>query len=237
MNKTQKTPPLSPRTGSIQLIIIGIIVALLVIAIGIWYFSGSKSASQNPPNGVACTQEAMECPDGSYVGRTGPACEFSACPSTAPSANWKTYNNSVIGFSFKYPSEFTTKPTQQSLPFGQTAVTIAGSKSMSNTNPIPLPQILLTVSPKKTTDTIENDAKQIAANPSACNGTLIVATTTLMGQEAALITCNLRQSLNLYPYATLDFYHKTLSFKLVLNNYPAARDVIKQIGGSFIFTK
>jgi hypothetical protein len=31
-------------------------------------------------NKVFCTQEAKECPDGSYVGRSGPACEFSACP-------------------------------------------------------------------------------------------------------------------------------------------------------------
>jgi len=29
---------------------------------------------------VFCTQEARECPDGSYVGRTGPNCEFAACP-------------------------------------------------------------------------------------------------------------------------------------------------------------
>lgn len=29
----------------------------------------------------ACTMEAKLCPDGSYVGRTGPNCEFSPCPS------------------------------------------------------------------------------------------------------------------------------------------------------------
>ena len=29
---------------------------------------------------VFCTQEAKLCSDGSYVGRTGPRCEFSACP-------------------------------------------------------------------------------------------------------------------------------------------------------------
>tara|TARA_B100000508_G_scaffold31981_1_gene24596 strand:- start:34622 stop:35248 length:627 start_codon:yes stop_codon:yes gene_type:complete len=29
---------------------------------------------------VACTQEAKMCPDGSFVGRTGPNCEFEACP-------------------------------------------------------------------------------------------------------------------------------------------------------------
>jgi len=36
---------------------------------------------------VFCTMDAMMCPDGSYVGRTGPNCEFAACPvtETAPS--------------------------------------------------------------------------------------------------------------------------------------------------------
>lgn len=32
-------------------------------------------------NGVACTMEAKLCPDGSYVGRSGPKCEFTPCPS------------------------------------------------------------------------------------------------------------------------------------------------------------
>ncbi len=31
---------------------------------------------------VACTMDAMMCPDGSYVGRTAPNCEFSACPAS-----------------------------------------------------------------------------------------------------------------------------------------------------------
>ena len=31
-------------------------------------------------NKVFCTQEAKQCPDGSYVGRTGSACEFASCP-------------------------------------------------------------------------------------------------------------------------------------------------------------
>src|SRR3989338_5930321 len=33
---------------------------------------------------TACTLEAKLCPDGSYVGRTGPNCEFTACPSPSP---------------------------------------------------------------------------------------------------------------------------------------------------------
>lgn len=31
---------------------------------------------------IACTLDAMICPDGTAVGRTGPNCEFAACPST-----------------------------------------------------------------------------------------------------------------------------------------------------------
>lgn len=35
---------------------------------------------------VACTMDAKQCPDGSFVGRTGPNCEFAPCPIvTAPS--------------------------------------------------------------------------------------------------------------------------------------------------------
>ena len=29
---------------------------------------------------VYCTQDAQECPDGSFVGRIGPRCEFAPCP-------------------------------------------------------------------------------------------------------------------------------------------------------------
>jgi hypothetical protein len=32
-------------------------------------------------NTVSCTKEAKKCPDGSYVSRTGPKCEFEKCPS------------------------------------------------------------------------------------------------------------------------------------------------------------
>ena len=35
-------------------------------------------AEELPP--VLCTQEVMLCPDGTYVGRTGPNCEFTPCP-------------------------------------------------------------------------------------------------------------------------------------------------------------
>lgn len=42
---------------------------------------GGKNFIRDIPddNITACTMEARECPDGSWVGRTGPNCEFS-CP-------------------------------------------------------------------------------------------------------------------------------------------------------------
>lgn len=35
---------------------------------------------QPDPGPVACTMEAKQCPDGSFVGRQGPNCAFAPCP-------------------------------------------------------------------------------------------------------------------------------------------------------------
>ncbi len=50
------------------------------------YFT-SKDASVQ----VACTQDAYQCADGSWVGRTAPACNF-ICPTTTPSYGYQTAN-------------------------------------------------------------------------------------------------------------------------------------------------
>ena len=55
------------------------------------------------PGQIACTQEAKLCPDGSYVGRTGPKCEFAACPSNDL---WKTTTEN--GITFQYPETLLT---------------------------------------------------------------------------------------------------------------------------------
>jgi len=39
----------------------------------------TSAPDEVPQLKVACTEEAKQCPDGSFVGRSGPHCEF-ICP-------------------------------------------------------------------------------------------------------------------------------------------------------------
>lgn len=60
------------------------LVALLVLFIAtllvfIFSYCGALSSSFLRSS-IACTEEARVCPGGSVVTRTGPQCEFSACP-------------------------------------------------------------------------------------------------------------------------------------------------------------
>lgn len=74
-----------------------IVIAIVVIAVLLFIFWPSVSAmflksqvSSNPSSGssnqpttqnpVACTEEAKLCSDGTSVVRSGPKCEFAACP-------------------------------------------------------------------------------------------------------------------------------------------------------------
>ncbi|OGK40707.1 hypothetical protein A3A74_03760 [Candidatus Roizmanbacteria bacterium RIFCSPLOWO2_01_FULL_35_13] len=48
-----------------------------------------------PPEQIACTMDAMLCPDGSSVGRSGPNCEFSPCPTVTDENN--TFCGGIAG--------------------------------------------------------------------------------------------------------------------------------------------
>lgn len=62
-----------------------IVAVLLVAAAALAYVAAYGPAARRPsPGPVACTMEAKLCPDGSYVGRGGPNCEFAPCPGTPP---------------------------------------------------------------------------------------------------------------------------------------------------------
>ena len=58
-------------------VIIAIISAVFMAGFLIINFSDKDYEDDN----IYCTQDAKLCPDGSYVGRTGPNCEFALCPS------------------------------------------------------------------------------------------------------------------------------------------------------------
>lgn len=80
------------------------------------FFTFQKGKDKN----VACTLEAKQCPDGSFVGRSGPNCAFADCPAANANAvtnqNLNTsdeliagrdlYINKELGFSFQYPVTF-----------------------------------------------------------------------------------------------------------------------------------
>ena len=54
----------------------------------------TRRACAGDPGGPACTDEALICPDGSSVGRTGPNCEFAPCPGAPPAG---TVDESKLG--------------------------------------------------------------------------------------------------------------------------------------------
>ncbi len=70
-----------------------IIIMFVVVLVGAGtYFALKRQTTplipshtlSSSPAPVACTQEAMQCPDGSYVSRTGKNCEFGKCPAINP---------------------------------------------------------------------------------------------------------------------------------------------------------
>lgn len=108
-------------------IILAIVFIFALIA-GVFILSQKKS--EDP---IACTMEAKLCSDGSSVGRTGPNCEFAACP-IHDTTGWKIFSDTVKGFTFKYPETFGTIymhpqdwPPQVAVSSGSLSCTEAGS--------------------------------------------------------------------------------------------------------------
>jgi len=112
------------KSGLAPIAIILIIAGVLIAGGGIWYGSTRLTTSwqkSKAPTQQACTQEAKLCPDGTAIGRTGPNCEFAACPeikkdeiassttsgvkglSPELAEGWKTHQNKEYGFSVNYP--------------------------------------------------------------------------------------------------------------------------------------
>jgi len=68
-------------------LIVVLVIAVVAVAGGAYLLLREKPASltengidEETQEPVFCTQDAMECPDGSFVGRIAPDCEFAPCP-------------------------------------------------------------------------------------------------------------------------------------------------------------
>ena len=111
-------------SNKIKYVLIAVLVLFLLTIIGGAYYLGmarQQSIFQKPnnvitptakPSSKVCTQEAKQCPDGSYVSKTGPECEFSPCPTlaiTKESAATLKYSSTKAGISFYYPKLWSVK--------------------------------------------------------------------------------------------------------------------------------
>lgn len=96
-------------------VIFGIIVVFSIAFLAYMILPQKQNNVANQP--MACTQEAMLCPDGSSVGRTGPNCQFAPCPQTqvplVPSQDtsdvWNTSTNKQNGITFLAPQSLGTE--------------------------------------------------------------------------------------------------------------------------------
>jgi hypothetical protein len=70
-----------------KLVVAGVVVLVLLAGTGVYFLHQRLSM----PSPVACTMEAKQCPDGSYVGRGGPDCSFAPCPTVAVNLDAAVY--------------------------------------------------------------------------------------------------------------------------------------------------
>lgn len=93
------------------------VIGLLLFTTGFigYYLGKNADSAQAPqseivaptfePEGTICTLDAMICPDGSAVGRTGPNCEFEECP-TSDIGGKSIYEGRLNPFTLSYPSTY-----------------------------------------------------------------------------------------------------------------------------------
>lgn len=84
---------------------IGLILIMGFLSWSVFYNKTNDPNTESPKPVAVCTLEAKICPDGSAVGRSGPACEFTACPEVVE-------NNASSTTSATSSQSTTTKPIQ-----------------------------------------------------------------------------------------------------------------------------
>ena len=93
---------LKPRSNKKVLLVLFAVLLLVGVLFVFW----PKNSSQTEP--IFCTQEAQQCPGGSYVGRTGPNCEFAPCPEPADD-QLKLFTDDTQHLTFRYPEQLLTQ--------------------------------------------------------------------------------------------------------------------------------
>lgn len=74
-------------TNRTHFVTIGTVIAVGLVVVLSHLFVPTAQAPNDELENIACTMDAMLCPDGSYVGRSGPNCEFKCPPSPQVPAN------------------------------------------------------------------------------------------------------------------------------------------------------
>lgn len=87
-----------------------------------WSTNTASKVAANTNDGTICTADAKLCPDGSYVGRSEPNCEFAACPdanansttSATPAPGYANVNEMIVeNTNAQEPSSTAADPTAE----------------------------------------------------------------------------------------------------------------------------
>lgn len=85
--------------------LVGVLLIVIIFLTGtVAYLVGKQGSPLPAPSPfptatpIACTMEAQLCPDGSTVGRTGPNCEFTACPALSPKPLQTIKGGGILSF-------------------------------------------------------------------------------------------------------------------------------------------
>lgn len=109
-------------THSLYLIPASLLIGGSLVALSVAHAQSEASTSQP----VMCTADAFECPDGSFVGRTTPDCEF-ICPSSS-----STTKGEVASSSDQTPVPTSVKPREDVRPERQMALSTARQERIIN---------------------------------------------------------------------------------------------------------